>query len=81
MDFARFIPGHGPPTEPKSAVTYKREYLELLSSSVKMALAMGKDPAAIATDGTLAKYAKWRGYKDWVPMNIERMVRWQKDGK
>jgi hypothetical protein len=46
-----------------------------------MALVMGKDPAAIATDGTLAKYAKWRGYKDWVPMNIERMVRWQKDGK
>ena len=46
-----------------------------------MALAMGKGPAAIATDRTLAKYAKWRGYKDWVPMNIERMVRWQKDGK
>lgn len=81
MDFARFIPGHGPPTAPKSAVTEMREYLELLSSSVKMALAMGKDPAAIATDGTLAKYAKWRGYKDWVPMNIERMVRWHKEGK
>jgi glyoxylase-like metal-dependent hydrolase (beta-lactamase superfamily II) len=81
MDFARFVPGHGPPTAPKSAVTEMREYMELLSSSVKMALAMGKDPAAIATDGTLAKYAKWRGYKDWVPMNIERMVRWHKDGK
>lgn len=81
MEFARFIPGHGPPTSPKSAVTEMREYMELLSSSVKMALAMGKDPANVATDGTLAKYAKWRGYKDWVPMNIERMVRWYKTGK
>ncbi|MFT5485128.1 MAG: glyoxylase-like metal-dependent hydrolase (beta-lactamase superfamily II) [Paracoccaceae bacterium] len=81
MDFDRFIPGHGPPTAPKSAVTAKREYLELLTSSVKMALAMGKDPASLATDGTFAKYAKWRGYKDWVPMNIDRMVRWHKDGK
>lgn len=81
MNFARFIPGHGPPTAPMSAVTEMREYMELLSSSVKMALAMGKDPAALATDGTLAKYAKWRGYKDWVPMNIARMVRWHKDGK
>ena len=58
MDFARFTPGHGPPTALKSAVTEIREYMELLSSSIKIALAMGKDPAAIATDGTLAKYAK-----------------------
>ena len=69
------------PTAPKSAVTEMREYMELLSSSVKMALAMGKDPAALATDGTFAEYAKWRGYKDWVPMTIDRMVRWHKDGK
>ena len=81
MDFVRFIPGHGPPTALKSAVTAKREYLQLLSSSVKTALATGKDPAALATDGTFAKYAKWRGYKDWLPMNIVRMVRWHKDGK
>ena len=81
MDFARFIPGHGPPTAPKSTVTEMRQYMELLSSSVKMALAMSKDPASIATDGTLAKYSKWRGYKDWVPMNIARMVRWHKEGK
>jgi glyoxylase-like metal-dependent hydrolase (beta-lactamase superfamily II) len=81
MDFDRFIPGHGPPTAPRSAVTEKREYMELLSSSVKTALATGKDPAALATDGTFAKYAKWRGYKDWVPMNIARMVSWHKDGK
>ena len=81
MDFARFIPGHGPPTAPRSAVTEMREYMELLSSSVKMALAMGKDPAALATDGTFAKYAKWRGYEDWVPMNIARLVTWHRDGK
>jgi glyoxylase-like metal-dependent hydrolase (beta-lactamase superfamily II) len=81
MDFAHFIPGHGPPTAPRSAVTEMREYMELLSSSVKMALAMGKEPAALATDGTFAKYAKWRGYKDWVPMNIERLVTWHKDRK
>jgi glyoxylase-like metal-dependent hydrolase (beta-lactamase superfamily II) len=81
MDFAHFIPGHGPPTAPRSAVTAMREYMELLSSSVKMALAMGKEPAALATDGTFAKYATWRGYKDWVPMNIECLVTWHKDGK
>lgn len=81
MDFDRFIPGHGPPTAPKSAVTAKREYLELLSSSVKAALDAGKDPAVLATDGTFAKYAKWRGYKDWLPMNIVRMARWHKERK
>lgn len=81
MDFDRFIPGHGPPTAPKSAVTEMREYMELLSSSVKAALDAGKDPAALATDGTFAKYAKWRGYKDWLPMNIARLVTWHKDGK
>ena len=81
MDFVRFIPGHGPPTALKSAVTAKWEYLQLLLSSVKTALATGKDPAALATDGTFAKYAKWRGYNDWLPMNIVRMVRWYKDGK
>jgi glyoxylase-like metal-dependent hydrolase (beta-lactamase superfamily II) len=81
MDFVRFIPGHGPPTALKSAVAAKREYLQMLSSSVKTALATGKDPAALATDGTFAKYAKWRGYKDWLPMNIVRMLRWHKDGK
>lgn len=80
MDFERFIPGHGPPTAPKSAVTAKREYLEHLSASVKKALDAGKDPAALATDGTFAKYAKWRGYKDWLPQNITRMVRWHKEG-
>jgi hypothetical protein len=58
MDFVRFIPGHGPPTTPRSAVTEMREYMELLSSSVKMALEMGKGPAALAIDGTFAKYAK-----------------------
>ena len=80
MDFERFIPGHGPPTAPKSAVTAMREYLEHLSASVKKALDAGKDPAALATDGTFAKYAKWRGYKDWLPQNITRMVRWHKEG-
>ena len=58
MDFVRFIPGHGPPTAPRSAVKEMREYMELLSSSVKMALEMGKGPAALAIDGTFAKYAK-----------------------
>ena len=58
MDLVRFILGHGPPTAPGSAVTEMRKYMELLSSSVKMALEMGKGPAALATDGTFAKYAK-----------------------
>lgn len=81
LNFARFIPGHGPPTAPISAVTEMREYMELLSTSVKAALDAGKDPAVLATDGTFAKYAKWRGYKDWLPMNIARLVTWHKDGK
>lgn len=81
MDFDRFIPGHGPPTAPKGAVTAKREYMELLSDSVKKALDSGTDPMSLTTDGTFAAYAKWRGFKDWLPLNIERMVRWHKEGK
>lgn len=81
MDFDRFIPGHGPPVAPKSKVTEKREYLELLSVSVRKALAEGKDPAMLATDGTFAKYDKWRGYADWIPLNIARLVSWHRDGK
>lgn len=80
MDFDRFIPGHGPVTAPKSKVTEKREYLELLSSTVKADLAAGRDPQLRATDGTFAKYAKWRGYKDWLPLNIERLAKWHRDG-
>lgn len=81
MDFDRFIPGHGPPTAPKSAVTDMREYMEFLSATVKRAVDAGKDPAPLATNGTFVKYAKWRGYADWLPQNIERMARWHKEGK
>ena len=73
MDFDRFIPGHGPPTAPKSAVTGQRQYVEDLMAAVKEARKTERNPDKIRKMVRLPKYAKWGGYDQWIEMNVERI--------
>ena len=81
LDFTRLIPGHGPPVAPKSAVTAQRQYFEDLLAAVKAARAKTLNLAKVKQMVKLPKYAKWGGYKDWLPMNVERIYLYYHMGK
>jgi len=73
MDFDRFIPGHGPPTAPQSAVSAQRQYLEDLMAAVKQARQTERNPDKIRKMVRLPKYEKWGAYDQWIEMNVERV--------
>ncbi len=77
-EFDYVIAGHGPETEPAIdpaiVVTQQREYLEDLLTAVRAELEAGThSPDALRETVKLPKYAHWRAYADWLPMNIERI--------
>ncbi len=78
--FDRIMPGHGPPTLPRALIKMNREYLEILMAAVRAAfkerLSVNKARATIK----LPKYQEWRGYKKYLPMNIERVYDWVRRG-
>jgi len=78
MDFQYVVSGHGPHTEPgidpASVVMEQRLYLEDLMAAVKKAMDSGvHGPDALREKVKLPKYAGWRSYDEWLPMNIERI--------
>ena len=78
MDFQYVVSGHGPHTEPgidsASVVMEQRLYLEDLMAAVKEAMDSGvHSPDALREKVKLPKYATWRSYDEWLPMNIERI--------
>ena len=78
MDFDYVISGHGPEGEPAidlaSVVAEQRIYLEDLMAAVKKAIDSGThSPDALRKTVKLPKYENWRYYKEWLPMNIERI--------
>ena len=81
LDFARFVPGHGPPVAPKAAVTSQRQYYEDLMAAVKKAREKTLNLAKVKEMVKLPKYAKWGGYKNWLPMNVERIYLYFHMGK
>lgn len=81
LDFNRFIPGHGPPVAPKSAVTAQRRYFEDLMAAVKAAREKTLNLARVKQMVKLPKYGNWGGYKDWLPMNVERIYLYYHMGK
>lgn len=74
LDFARVIPGHGPPIVPASAVREQREYLQDLMAAVKKLRDKGMlSPVALRKAVKLPKYKDWAFYDAWLPMNVERI--------
>lgn len=73
LDFERVIPGHGPPVVPASAVREQREYLEDLMAAVLEARKKTLNLAKVQQMVKLPKYEKWAFYKQWQPMNVERI--------
>lgn len=77
-DYDYVISGHGPEStpaiEPAVVVTQQREYLEDLMAAVKAEMDAGThSPDALQKTVKLPKYAHWREYDTWLPMNIERI--------
>ena len=77
-EFDYVIPAHGPETEPAIdpaiIVKEQRVYLEDLMAAVGDAMKAGtRSPDALQQQVKLPKYAEWRAYDEWLPMNIERM--------
>ena len=78
MDIDYVISAHGPETQPAidlaSAVKDQRVYLEDLMTAVKKAMDSGThSPDALRKTVKLPKYENWQYYKEWLPMNIERI--------
>jgi glyoxylase-like metal-dependent hydrolase (beta-lactamase superfamily II) len=81
LDFDRFVPGHGPPTAPKAAVTAHREYFEALYAAARAALKTYKDPAQAAARVRLPKYKTWQRYDRFLASNASRVIEELTTGK
>jgi glyoxylase-like metal-dependent hydrolase (beta-lactamase superfamily II) len=78
LDFDYVITGHGPQNQPAidsaSVVKEQRVYLQDLMIAVKKAMDSGThNPEVLKKTVKLPKYEHWQYYKEWLPMNIERI--------
>jgi glyoxylase-like metal-dependent hydrolase (beta-lactamase superfamily II) len=79
LDYDRIIPGHGPASAPKSAVTAQREYIEHLTAAVSAATKVVGNPYALAKITELVKedlrprYGKLSEFDNWMEFNVERI--------
>lgn len=74
LDFDRFIPGHGPPTAPKAAISAHRKYFEDLYRAARAALDRHKTPDEAAAKVSLPKYRKWQRYERFLESNASRVI-------
>ena len=68
------IPGHGPPTVPRSAMTERREYLEALMGAVRHELEVGTPFNDIAAKIRLPQFSYLRGYDQYITINADRVL-------
>lgn len=86
LDFDRLVPGHGPASAPKSAVTEQREYVEDLTAAVSKATATVGNPFAfekiteLVKDDLRPKYGKWNEFDNWMILNVDRIILEQRIG-
>jgi len=82
LDWDRMIAGHpangGIGT--KQDVRTLKEYMTDLKDAVRVAAAQGKCPDAAMKEVKLPKYEAWPRYKDYLPMNVERMCFYWRNG-
>lgn len=74
MDFDVLVPGHGPLGR-KEHVRMHREFMEDLRAEVLKYAREGKSVDEAKQRVKLPKYAKWAGYEQWLPLNVEGMYR------
>ena len=79
--YERVIPGHGPPTTPRSVISLNRRYLEDLVAAVKEAVGKGFSLERALREVKLAQYRDLSNYGSWLPLNIGRIYRYVRDGK
>ncbi len=71
--FDRYMPGHGPPVAPKSAMTEVRGYLEALMETVRAELAAGTPGMEVIENISLPEYQHLQGYDEYLKNNADRM--------
>ncbi len=71
--YDKIMPGHGPPTLPRALIKMNREYLEDLNAAVQAAVKNRVPVDKAMKEIQLPKYKDWRGYKKYLPMNIDRV--------
>lgn len=74
LEFDTIMFAHNAPSGPRSALTEQREYLKDLRAAVLSELKKGTPFLDIPNAVKLPKYADWAGYKDWLPMNVWRIL-------
>ena len=73
LDFDILLPGHSV-TGNKQDATDMRIYLETLREQVQAGLDEGKAVDVLKAEITMADYAEWGAYEQFLPLNIEGMV-------
>lgn len=81
LDYERIIPGHGPPTAPKAAVSAHRQYFEDLYAAARTALEEYDDPDKAAQSITLPKYQDWERYDIFLTSNAARVIKELRTGE
>ncbi len=74
LDFDTLLPGHGRVGRKKDVRMF-RGYMDELWQQVVKYKRQGKSLDEIKQLVKMEKYQGWSGYHDWLPMNIEGMVR------
>jgi glyoxylase-like metal-dependent hydrolase (beta-lactamase superfamily II) len=75
LDFDILAPGHGELGR-KADVRAVRDYIEELRQQVGQLLAQSKSPEEIKRLVKMEKYRSWGNYKEYLPLNIEGMIRY-----
>ncbi|MFQ5679206.1 MAG: MBL fold metallo-hydrolase [Gemmatimonadota bacterium] len=79
IEYETIVFGHGPPGD-RSAVDAQLRYYTELRDAVAAAIRDGLSADEAMERVRLPRYAEWRGYSDWFPLNVGKMYRWLSEG-